>query len=361
MRLLNELRKTWQRATRYEFWPYWAFYAPVYPYGVYCAWKARSLTYFTATNPIMRNSGVVQCSKFDILRRIDPQYVPETIFFPANSSLDAIEASLRCSSIMYPFIIKPDDGERGNGVEKIHHYTELQQYLRDHHADMMVQQYISSDLELGVFYYRYPDEKKGHINSVVIKGFLEVTGDGKSTLCRLIQKHLRTKGRAEYLEQKFSARLDEVLPKGETLQLEPIANHSRGTAFLNGNHLINERLVEIFDKIADIDGFYYGRFDIRVPNLDDLYAGNNIYVMELNGVSSEPGHIYDPQHSLRDAYKELREHFRIVLKISELNHAKGVPYRPFKDFMADLTAHYRDQPTSAMPQEDPSLFVIQQG
>lgn len=360
MRLLNELSRSWQRATKYEFWPYPVFYAPIYPYGLYCALKARSLTYFTAANPIMRNSGVVQCSKFDILRRIDPEYVPETIFFPAHSTFTDVESAISRSGITYPFIIKPDDGERGHGVEKISDRTELQQYLQGHRVDMMVQKYISSDLELGVFYYRYPGKKKGHINSVVIKGFLEVTGDGKSTLRTLIQKHLRTKGRAGYLEQKFNNRLDEVLHKGETLQLEPIANHSRGTAFLNGNHLINEQLVAVFDKIANIEGFYYGRFDIRVPNADDLYAGKNIYVMELNGVSSEPGHIYDPEHSLSDAYKALREHFRIVLKISELNHAKGIPYRPFKHFMADLTAHYRDQPISAMPQEDPSLFVIKQ-
>lgn len=358
MRLFDRLYRLWKRTTSYEFWPYLIFYAPVYPYGFYCAWRTRSLTYFTAANPIMRNSGTVQCSKFDILRRIDPQYVPETIFFPAGSSFDAVEATLRCSGIMYPFIIKPDDGERGNGVEKIHHYTELQQYLRTYHVDMMVQQYISSELELGIFYYRYPGEVKGHINSVVIKGFLEVEGDGKSTLRTLIKKHLRTKGRSAYLEQKFSNQMEHVLPKGEKLLLEPIANHSRGTAFLNGNHLINDRLVEVFDKIADIDGFYYGRFDIRVPNLEDLYAGKNISVMELNGVSAEPGHIYDPEHKLIDAYKELQEHFRIVLKISELNHANGVPYRPFKDFMTDLTAHYRDEAISSMPQEDPALFFI---
>lgn len=358
MRLLNELRRTWQRTVRYEFWPYLVFYAPIYPYGLYCAWKARSLTYFTATNPVMRNSGMVQCSKFDILRRIDPQYVPETIFFPAHSSINDVEDAINRSGITYPFIIKPDDGERGNGVEKINHYTDLEQYLQGHPVDLMVQQYISSDLELGVFYYRFPGEKKGHINSVVIKGFLEVTGDGKSTLRKLIQKHLRTKGRAEYLEQKFSNRLNEVLPLGETLQLEPIANHSRGTTFMNGKHLINDQLVEVFDKIADIDGFYYGRFDIRVPNADDLYAGKNIYVMELNGVSSEPGHIYDPEYSLRNAYRELREHFRIVLKISQMNHANGVPYLPLRNVLADIAAHYRDQHISAMPQEDPALFVI---
>jgi hypothetical protein len=42
-----------------------------------------------------------------------------------------------------------------------------------------------------------------------------------------------------------------------TLKVEPIGNHSRGTKFLDGTHLINEELVDVFRQIAQpLDGFF---------------------------------------------------------------------------------------------------------
>ena len=32
---------------------------------------------------------------------------------------------------------------------------------------------------------------------------------------------------------------------------------------------------------------------MKVNSIEDLYEGRNIKIMELNGVSSDPGHIYD--------------------------------------------------------------------
>lgn len=347
MALGTSFKMMLSRAAQYEFWPYLLFYAPLYPYGLYLAWKARSFTYFTAANPIINNSGVIRSSKYDILRRIAPQYVPETMFFSASADyLDVVQA-LAGSGISYPFIIKPDIGERGDGVEKIHNLEELQAYLSDHEVDFMIQTYIDSELELGISYYRYPNETQGHINSIVIKGFLTLQGDGQSTILQLITNHLRAKNRVAYFTSKLGSRIYEVLRAGEQLIIEPIGNHKRGTTFLNGNHLITEKLERIFDEIANINGFYYGRFDVRVPSVADLYAGQNIQVMELNGVSSEPGHIYDPEYQLKAAYRDLREHFDIVYNISLQNHAQGIAYKPLKAVLSDLAIHYYPQMEAA--------------
>ena len=123
--------------------------------------------------------------------------------------------------------------------------------------------------------------------------------------------------------------------------LEPIGNHCRGTTFLNGNNLINRELEHVFDQIAgSIEGFYYGRFDVKVSSLDDLYAGKNIKILELNGVSSEPAHIYDPDNTLIKAYRDVLKHMRIIEEIACENHQLGHKRASLKDFMIGLKEHF---------------------
>jgi hypothetical protein len=120
------------------------------------------------------------------------------------------------------------------------------------------------------------------------------------------------------------------LPLYEKLVLEPIGNHCRGTKFLNGNYLINSNLVQVFDKIAKpIDGFYIGRFDLKVNSIEDLNDGLNIKIMELNGVSSEPAHIYDPTTFIFKAYQALFNHYKLIFIIAKQNIELGNQYVPF--------------------------------
>ena len=78
---------------------------------------------------------------------------------------------------------------------------------------------------------------------------------------------------------------------GEERLLQPIGNHCLGTKFIDASHLIDPNLVAVFDEIASgIEGFNYGRFDLKVKDLDALKRGEEIMVPELNGVTSEPGH-----------------------------------------------------------------------
>ena len=128
----------------------------------------------------------------------------------------------------------------------------------------------------------------------------------------------RAKLQLSSLEMVLGDQLEEVLPNGEEKELESIGNHCRGTAFLNGNDLINDQLHEVFDQICkNIPGFYFGRFDLRCSSLDDLYWGQGIKIMELNGAGSEPGHIYQPGTSIFTAYKDIFHHLNILLKISK--------------------------------------------
>jgi hypothetical protein len=153
--------------------------------------------------------------------------------------------------------------------------------------------------------------------------------------------HIRAVGRLDYLRRKYKSCLNEVLLTGEKMRLEPIGNHNRGTQFLNGNHLINAQLLAVFDRLGkSIPEYYYGRFDLKVPTLDDLYQGKNIKIMELNGVNSEHAHIYDPGMRIGQAKRTLFQHDRNIQQIAVYYHKQmEVCYAPFWPMVWDLKAH----------------------
>ncbi|MDP7061585.1 MAG: ArsC/Spx/MgsR family protein [Planctomycetota bacterium] len=59
------------------------------------------------------------------------------------------------------------------------------------------------------------------------------------------------------------------------------------------------------------------------PSVEDLQAGRNIQVLELNGLTGEPAHIYDPQHSVFHAQRVLRQLWRDACNIAAANKKAG--------------------------------------
>lgn len=78
----------------------------------------------------------------------------------------------------------------------------------------MVQEYIDYTLEAGIFYYRIPGETKGWVSGIVGKEFLEVKGDGISTIEMLLMKEDRYFLQFPVLKQEYGASLNQVLPAG---------------------------------------------------------------------------------------------------------------------------------------------------
>lgn len=341
----------------YEYWPFWLFFLPLVPYWVYLSIRARSFTYFTAANPGIEHSGVFGESKIDILRKIDPKYVPKTIFFESNMTAHQMLKRMGSEQLDFPIVIKPNVGERGNEVEKIDNANELTSYLDTNKADFIVQEFVTFEHELGILYYRFPDNSRSGITSIVTKEFLTVEGDGTSTIDDLLQQSDRARFQLETLRERMGDQLQEVLPAGERRNLEPIGNHCRGTKFLSGMHLLNDQLVEVFDDLCkDIDGFYFGRFDLKVKAIEDLYKGQNIRVLELNGVTSEPGHIYDPSYSIWKAWSEAARNMKMMFRVCRVNMKNGVKVTPFFEMFRLVREHFGDkQEEAAVMAAKPSL------
>ena len=278
----------------------------------------------------------------EILRQIPKEYLPKTIFIEKKTDLKSIVDRLIQEDLVYPIICKPDIGERGTQVEKLYSNYDLVQYLSNVQEDFIIQEFITYDIELGILYYRYPDSSTGKVTSVTRKEFLTVLGDGKSNIRQLMQQSTRARFQVESMRKRLGDMgMNEIIKSGEKRILEPIGNHCRGTKFLDNNFLLNSKLDEVFDKIAlTIDGFHYGRFDMKVKSMEDLYSGKNIQIMELNGVSSEPGHIYDPQNTLWSAYRDLAYHWKIIADISIQQQRRGIMPVPLGILWKVVKGHF---------------------
>ncbi|PKP14280.1 MAG: D-alanine--D-alanine ligase, partial [Bacteroidetes bacterium HGW-Bacteroidetes-3] len=154
-------------------------YFPIYFYWIYLSLKAKSLGFFNASNLKIRNGGFALESKKEIYDLIPKQYYPETLFFKADEMLESVLKKLENSTVKFPFIIKPDMGLQGLRVEKMHNENELKHYLKKVSYDFLIQEFAQFPLEIGLFYYRMPNEAKGKITGIVYKDFLIVKGNGK--------------------------------------------------------------------------------------------------------------------------------------------------------------------------------------
>jgi hypothetical protein len=77
--------------------------------------------------------------------------------------------------------------------------------------------------------------------------------------------------------------------------------------------------------------FYFGRLDVMYNNWDELSRGENLAIIELNGASSEPTHIYDTKHSIFIAWREIIRHWKLLYRVSKLNkQQKSISYMTYK-------------------------------
>ena len=315
-------------------------YIPIYFQWAYYALLERSIFFFNATNPTIKNGGFVMESKKEIYDLIPQKYYSKTALVVSSSSYGAILEILKKSHIQYPFIAKPDIGLRGSAVQKIEDEQQFQRYCEKSKFDFLIQDLIPYPNEIGIFYVRYPNEQIGRITGIVGKEFLIVEGNGEDSIERLIKKNPRFEMQLQTLAVEYGTKLQQILPIGEKINLVPYGNHARGAKFIDKSSWISPKLTNALNNIClQIDGFYFGRIDIMYNTISELEDEKNFSIVELNGSGSEPTHIYDPKHSIFFAWKELSRHIKYMYEISVLNQKNGHPFLSFKDGMEQLRLH----------------------
>ncbi len=340
------LRGRWHRLSKWEYWPIWAIYTPVFLYCVYLAIRYRSTTAWAQCNPgIEPLSGLAMESKSLILSKLNPSspHMPRWALLGANESFDRRRATLleflQNHDLSWPIVLKPDVGQCGEGVAILSNQAEAENYLQNNTEPCILQEYVQGD-EFGVFFYRFPDERKARIFSITEKRLPRLSGDGKHTLRELILGDTRAVAQADYYFRANAHRLDDIIPSGESVQLVELGTHSRGALFLDGNDFATQELAEALNRLVPSDsGIHFGRFDIRTDHLEGFKAGTEFKILELNGVSSESTDIYDPKNSLFDGSGKLCRQWHLAFQIGLANRRAGAPIPRHREIWHVIRAH----------------------
>jgi membrane protein DedA with SNARE-associated domain len=324
-------RSLWARVSQWEFWPAWLFYAPVGLLYVWLALRHRSFTLPTAANPGIVMGGLVGESKFEtlkVLQDVCPNETAQTwLIAPGNADarLAELHGLVESHAVSLPFILKPDVGQRGVGVKLIRSLEAARDYFAAVSGPVLLQRYAPGPGEVGVFYYRLPDEPSGHIFAITEKIFPVIEGDGERTVEELILADPRAAIVAHTYLRRFAECRETVLACGETLKLVEAGNHAQGCIFRDGMHLATPELLGTLDRISQsVPGFFIGRYDIRYATDDDLRAGRGLTIVELNGAGAEATSIYDARNSLFSAYRTLYRQWALVFRIGALNRDRGI-------------------------------------
>lgn len=322
------------KVRHHEFWNSHVFHLPVYLYWLYLSLKSRSLFFFSAANPGIETGGLIGESKIKILNKIPQQFLPATIYVKAGAELSVIVQQMEQNNIAFPCIAKPDVGQGGWLVELIEDEVDLRRYVSRMKIPFLIQEYVDKKFEFGILYYRIPGQDRGVISSIARKQLFLVIGDGIRSIRSLIMESTRGINLLRKLTASGKVDLGRVPKWGEVVRLSHAGNHSYGTMFKNEAQLNHENLLKIFDSLSfNIDGFYFGRFDLSCDSIDDLYKGN-FKILELNGAGSEPLHIFDPEETLFNAYKSAFAHWRIIYQISQLNKQRSFHFMRFKEALS---------------------------
>ena len=311
----------WRRLTHWEYWsPVIVYPLAIWPLAFRRLRGGRALDFLNC-NPSMPLSGFAMESKGDILDNFSPPH-SEKIRVARYQRFQGAEGKQVVSDFAqkhgWPLVLKPDIGERGHGVTIVRDLDEATTWIDLHpEASALVQEYIKG-LEVGIHWARLPRENSGQVTSLARKLPQHLTANGEDTIEQLILKDPRSAAMAKHFFKQFAHRLIEIPPKNEKIILTELGTHCLGAIFEDARGLITPELAQTLDQAGfSHEGFYFGRYDIRVPDEASLQQGNGLVILELNGVTGEPAHIYQPNYPLHQGLKDLRQHYQLASKIGK--------------------------------------------
>ena len=342
--MLNKSKGNAAEVSFFEFWPLWTMYIPVAFEWLWQSVRYGSLMLPFVANPSLTLSGMIGMPKSELMSKAQGKaataILPWVLYRVTNE--EANEQSVACvalaaeQSISFPFVCKPNLGCRGAGVKLVHTQEQLTDIIGQYpkNAELICQRLSEYEPEVGIFFVRDPYTGEGSIPSMTQKILPRVTGDGRRTLGELIDQDPRA-GKVSFLyRQRHSARWNNVPADGEVIRLVFSASHSKGAIFIDGRDQITDDLKKAVEDIADgLPDFYYGRMDIKYADLESLYAGKTLQVIEVNGASSESIHIWDKKIKFSEAVNTLRWQYRTLFKIGAFHRKNGITVPSIKEFL----------------------------
>lgn len=339
-----QIKKFFETLLNWELWNFYILYAPLSPVWLWYCIKSGAVWFFTPSNPKITFGGFEGEGKKEMYDLLPHEVVPTTIYIEPDITFDEVIRKIRLSGLHYPFIVKPDVGMKGILFRIIENEAQLKKYHERIPVEYIVQDKVDYPVEVSVFYYRFPWEKKGVVSGFIHKELLQIKGNGQHTIKQLILNHPRARHRMAEMENRHGHRFDRIIPAGEIFYLSFAGNHNRGARFSNLHDLIDDDLLQVFDQLSHSADFYYGRYDIKTTSIEDLKQGRNFTILEYNGSGAEPNHIYDCNMSIWQAYKVILQHWKALYRISKYNARHGHPYWEYKmgrNYLKAARKHFR--------------------
>ena len=332
------------------------FYLPLVFNWIRLGLRHRSLTLPTAANPMIFTGGMWGESKSSYFYDVAPaarQWIADFVVVKRKAGASSMAAdieraahALADAGLDFPLIAKPDIGWHGHGVRRIDNRNQLADYVADFPQGhmLMLQRYVPYAAEAAVLYARLPGDTSGRILSLTLRYFPHVVGNGRMTVRQLIGSDARAQWKsALHLGTDPTHRgvdpcdLDRIPAHGEVVRIALIGNQRAGALYRDGHRHITPALEARFDAIArSMTEFHYGRFDLRFESIEGLMRGEDLAVVEINGIGGEAIDCWDPRLPVREAYRRLAEQQRLLFLIGERNRARG--FRPIStgEFIGSL-------------------------
>lgn len=339
----QRIRGRFQRLMNHEYYPSGVLYLTTLIAAFARIASGKGLRPLTAVNPgYSRDGGLKEERKSQLDARFpdDPSVLRCVLIGPDRDARRRGTYAGECISTNpalggYPIIAKPDQGARGEGVRIIRDHNELTQYCADRREPFVLQRFHPGPIEVGILWIRHadtiaePKSPAGFIYAINKKDFPEIVGDGKRSLRRLILRHPRHRAQARMYIERLREQQHLIPGDGERVSLGSFGNHAQGAMFTDGAELITPELSARIESIADGfrddqgRGFDIGRFDVRCSSYEALMRGEELGIVELNGLTSEPTNIYDPSRSLGWAWATLLGYWRHVETLADARIADG--------------------------------------
>lgn len=259
-------------------------------------------------------------SKYAVQKMFDAACFPKTILIKKN--LGDMQKKKQIIEFAkhegYPVILKPDVGYCGKGAIKIKFRGDLEKYISALKSDYICQKFLDYPLEFGIFYCRIKNKPK--ILSLNERERLSVVGDGKRTVLELLKS--RDDFDYEWISFIRGLDLDEIPADNKKIKVSFISNYFMGGEYFDRSEFITKKVTEkVKGFVKDAPGFNYGRIDAIAKSYQDFKKGK-FMILEVNGISSVPGIIYDSKYSLAGIYGIMAKHLDSLLEAAKENKMK---------------------------------------
>ncbi len=295
---------------------------------LFLALRYGSFSLPSATNPSIEFGGLVGESKSQYFNQVDPslnRWLARTAAIVAGAAAPReAHAALKRLRLNFPVIAKPDIGWCGFGVRRINDVAALEAFIAAYPAGetLLLQEYLDGPGEAGIFYVRWPDQRRGRLLSLTVRQPPHVIGDGVSTLQTLVSRDERLRGLSALYND-----LDRVPAAGENATLSTVWSHRMGGRYRDLSSAITPALEETIDAIAtSMPNMHVARFDVRFTNLAGLSSGSDFSIIEINGAGSEAIEFFDPNVPFFAAYRGIFAKQAMVFSVAARNRSRG--FRP---------------------------------